>query len=357
MLILESILVHLQVLRSEFLILYLISSLKILDMKQKITLIASLIILLAAGNINAQENTDQAPATTPIMKNDTTYWRAKVLFGLNGTQSSFVNWAAGGRNNISVLGFLDGSATYTKERLKWNNELKLALGGVRFLGKSNGPKTQKTDDRIDLASSIGYEFKPHWFYTVAVGFKTQFLDGYVYPNDSVRTSTFLAPGYGSWALGIEYAPHPNLNMLLSPIAAKYTIVNDRVLADQGAFGVKGAEYDGLGNLIRAGQKFRSEYGAYFKFRYNKELAKNIEMKSRLELFSNYLDKPQNVDVNAEVIFTFKVNKWLSSSIQMNFIYDDDIKITDRNGNVGPRGQFKSVLGLGVSYTMKSKYTK
>jgi hypothetical protein len=36
---------------------------------------------------------------------------------------------------------------------------------------------------------------------------------------------------------------------------------------------------------------------------------------------------------------------------MNLIYDDDIDIEDRNGNVGPRTQFKQVIGLGITYRL------
>jgi len=280
---------------------------------------------------------------------DSSYWTFKALFGINGTQTSFVNWAAGGGNNISVLGFVDASATYRKKSIKWNNDLKFALGGLKFL--DNGG-LQKTDDKIDLASSFGYEFKNKWFYTLVGGFKTQSLDGFVYPNDSIRSSTFMAPAYASFALGIEYAPNLNFNLFVSPLAAKFTIVNDEVLSNSGAFGVAAATLDPLGNVLSPGKRFRSEYGAYLKMRFNKELAKNIEMKSRLELFSNYINHPENIDVNAETIFTFKVNKWFSTSLQWNLLYDDDIDVMDNRGNTGPRTQFKSVLGLGLAHTLQ-----
>ena len=92
------------------------------------------------------------------------YWTVTSLFGLSGSQTAFVNWAAGGRNNIAVLSFVDFSAIYQKRRIKWSNDVKLALGGMYYTdstGKAQG--LQKTDDRIDLATSIGYEFKKHWF--------------------------------------------------------------------------------------------------------------------------------------------------------------------------------------------------
>lgn len=302
------------------------------------------------------QNNDLTSATSKLFS-DTSYWRSKALFGINGTQTSFVNWSAGGRNNFSMLGFIDASATFRKRNIKWNNDLKLALGGLKFLDKQGmNERMQKTDDRIDFASTLGYEFSNKWFYTLTSSFKTQSLDGYTYPNDSVIVSRFMAPGYFSSALGVEFAPKKSINIFASPIAMKFTFVNDRTLADKGSFGVDPAEYDGMGNLLLHGKRIRHEYGAFIKFRFNKEIFKNIEMKSRLELFSNYLVNPQNIDINAEVIYTFKVNKWFQSSIQWNLIYDDDIDIRSNDGSVGPRTQFKSVVGFGISHTVKSKYS-
>lgn len=311
--------------------------------------------LLLAISLNGISFSQVTTPLDSLLEKDTSYWTAKSLFGLNGTQTAFVNWAAGGRNNFSALAFIDANATYQKGHIKWNNDLKLALGGLQFLDKEGRKEgLQKTDDRIDIASSIGYEFKKHWFYTLTGGFRTQMLDGFTYPNDSIRVSKFMAPGYANFALGIEYAPAPSFNLFLSPVAAKFTFVNDELLANAGAFGVAAATYDGTGALITAGKRRRSEFGAYLKMQFNKEIFKNIEMKSRLELFSNYVHNPQNIDVNAETIFTFKVNKWFSASLQWNLIYDDDIAVRDSKGNFGPRTQFKSVLGVGLSYTLKNQ---
>jgi hypothetical protein len=275
-------------------------------------------------------------------------WTVKSIFGLNGSQTSFVNWAAGGRNNITAIGLIDFNAVYQKRNLKWNNDIKLALGGQLFMD-STGRKQglQKTDDRIDVASAFGYEFKKKWFVTTIGTFKTQSLDGFNFPNDSVRISTFMAPGYFNLSLGIEFAPKPFFNAYLSPIACKFTIVNDQVLANAGAFGVQKAVYNADGTVFTSGKRFRSEIGAYFRMNFQKEIMKNIEMKTRLELFSNYMNNPEN-------IFAFKVNKWFSASLQWNLIYDDDIVIRDIKGGSGPRTQFKSVLGLGISYTLSNK---
>lgn len=301
--------------------------------------------------LSAQE-TNVLPDTLAAPKENN--WKLRMMIGANGTQTSFVNWSAGGRNNISVIGYFSGSADYKKGDWVWKNNLELALGGMKYLdstGRRQG--LQKTDDKIDFSSNVGFKFKEKWYLSINAGFKSQFMDGYKYPNDSTKVSAFLAPAYTNLALGIDYTPTSDLTFFLSPTSLKFTIVNDKELADNGAFGVVGAKYNSNGEIITAGKRFRSEFGAYFKMTYFKEVFKNVHFKGRLELFSNYLYKPQNVDVNLDVLWTFKVNSWLSASLNWTLIYDDDIMITDIKGRTGPRTQFKSILGLGLSYTVKN----
>jgi hypothetical protein len=84
--------------------------------------------------------------------------------------------------------------------------------------------------------------------------------------------------------------------------------------------------------------------------------KNVNLGTKIELFSNYLDRPQNIDVNWEMLIGMKINKLLSASISTQLIYDNDIPVPierDVNGikvsDVGPRLQFKEILALGLSY--------
>lgn len=283
------------------------------------------------------------------------YWKFTSVYGLNVTQSAFVNWAAGGRNSISALGYVNLKLDYAKNKWSWQNDLDLALGGMMYFDDKS---IKKTDDKIDFNSNLGYKIKESkWYASLNLNFRTQSLNGYVYPNDSVRVSSFMAPAYTLLALGLEYKPNDNFGIMLSPLTGKFTVVNDQFLADQGAYGVRKAEYDDNNIRTVMGKRFRPEIGAYLKLKYDQEIAKNIFMKSKLQLFSNYLHNPQNIDINAEVMFTFKINNWFTASLQLNMIYDDDIKITTTNkkgvSSTGPRTQFKQVLGLGVQYTFKN----
>ena len=274
-------------------------------------------------------------------------WKLKSIIGLNITQSTFTNWAAGGRNNLSGLGFVNAQAEYSKDKLKWLNTMSLGLGGIQYFDEG----IQKTEDVIDLQSTFSYGIKSPWFFSILGGFRTQFIDGFANISDTIRSSTFMAPGYVNISIGMEYVPNRKLRILASPLSGKFTFVQDQRLANLGAFGVTPAVLDGTGQISTLGETFRPEIGSYLRIIYNKELMENIDLRSRVEFFSNYMENPENIDVNAEVILNFKVNKWFSASLNMNLIYDDDIQIIDRFGNVGPRTQFKQVIGLGVTYTM------
>ena len=299
-----------------------------------------LFLLFSLSSFAQSDTTKNEKPTDPI-------WKLKSIYSLNLTQSSFTNWAAGGRNNISGLGFINAQANYKKGKIKWANSLALSLGGVQYFDED----IQKTDDVIDIQSTFSYGVKDPWFLSILGGFRTQFIDGFTSPTDSLRSSTFMAPGYLNLSLGIEYIPNDNLKIMASPLSGKFTFVQDQALANRGAFGVAPGVFDANGVLLTPGENFRAELGSYVRIIYSKELMENISLSSRLEFFSNYINNPQNIDVNGEVILDFKVNKWFSASLQMNLIYDDDIEIEDRNGNVGPRTQFKQVIGLGISYRL------
>ena len=232
------------------------------------------------------------------------------------------------------------------------NNFQFSLGGIFYFGHKGG--LQKTDDQLRITTKFGYEFSKKakgLFFTTFADFRSQFMDGFAYPNDSVRVSKFMAPGYLMVGVGLDYYPPKVKGMFISfdPIAAKFTFVNDQTLSDLGAYGVDPGKY------------FRPEIGAYLKFKYETKLGKNVNFKTQWDFFTNYLDnKPfTRIDVTGEVLFSFKFNKWFSAFLQLNLIYDHDIDIDtgkdDSSGNriVGPRTQFKQVLGVGINYTFQN----
>jgi Protein of unknown function (DUF3078) len=281
-------------------------------------------------------------------------WKKGGIASLNFTQASYTNWASGGVNSVSIQTLVGLYANYKKETMTWDNTLDLGYG---LLKQGTKGTVQKMDDKIDFSSKYGrYAFRKVWYYSALLGFRTQFAPGYNYTNGVAgpRISDFMAPAYALMAIGLDYKPNDHFTMLISPITGRTTFVMSPELANAGAFGVTKAVYDANGLLLTPGEKIRNEFGGYIRVQYKKEVVKNITLNARCELFSNYLNNPQNVDVNAELLVLMKVNKYITASVNVQGIYDHDINIAyDSNSDgimdrSGPRLQLRQVLGIGFS---------
>lgn len=267
---------------------------------------------------------------------DTTkLWTNGFKASLTFNQVSLTNWAAGGENSLGANTFLNLFANLKQGKTTWDNSLDLAYGMVK-LGDAN---VRKSDDKIDLVSKLGHNvINKNLFLSANLNFKTQFAEGYNYPNDSVIISKFMAPGYVMLGLGLEYKPYPFLSISFLPLTGRLTIVNDTSLA--------------LTYGLDRGDKIKPEFGAAFKVTFEKDVFTNVNLKSKLDMFSNYLDQPQNIDINWEAMLIMKVNKFISTYIGVQTIYDHDIQIMDKDGKTGPRTQFKQIFGVGLTYSIK-----
>lgn len=301
--------------------------------------------------------------TTPAEEPKDTTWATGGTFGLNFTQTYLDNWAAGGQSSVSGTVLVSGSAKYAKGRATWDNSIDLAYGLLRQ-GNSGG--VLKTDDKIDFSSKYGYKASKKWYYSALLNFRSQFAPGYNIVNgvqdEDQLISDFLAPAYGLLALGMDFKPNKKFTTFISPMTYKLTVVGNQDLADAGAFGVEAAEFNDLGEKIADGENLRSEIGGYLKMEYKTDdLVENVSLQTRIDLFSNYVNNPQNIDVNWETLISMKINKYLSTTISTQLLYDDDVDVVrgERqevvNGeevtiqDVGPAVQFKEVLAIGFNY--------
>lgn len=278
-------------------------------------------------------------------------WTRGATVNINFTQVSLTNWAAGGFSSVGGIALFNGFANKHKGRVVWDNTLSAAFGGL----SQDGQDPVKTDDRIQLTSKWGYELKKPWYFAALADFKTQFTEGFD-GTTGARISNLFAPAYLTLALGLDYKPNDHFSAFISPLSARITFVNDEALADAGAFGVDKAEYDlTTGDLIAHGKTTRFELGAYARAQYTRDLAKNFSFLTRMELFSNYLKNPQNIDVIWETLWTLKVNTWLGVTLNTLLIYDDDVLVIKKNDEgvpyTGPGTQFKETLGVGLTFKL------
>lgn len=305
--------------------------------------ILSILALAAVLNTVTAQDTKKVNATILAKADDKAEdgWKTGGTAALNFSQVALSNWAGGGQNTIAATSLVSLFANYKEDKKAWDNSLDLAYG---LTSLDNGPYF-KSDDRIELNSKYGQQLNEtsKWYYGALLNFRSQFTDGFATPSDTVAISKFMAPGYLTFALGFDYKPNKSVSVFLSPLSSKTTFVMDNTLSSVGAYGVD------------SNKNVRFELGGLIQAKYQKDIMENVNLKTQLQLFSNYLDRPENIDIFWETLISMKVNKFITASISTTLIYDHDVDIAvDRNGDgindgTGPRLQFKEAFNLGFSY--------
>ena len=332
----------------------------------------------------AAEAIQSAPEAEAPKEPAAKYWKTSLQTKLDLGQTSLTNWAAGGYNTVSLKTFIDANANYTKGEMFWNNRLQLDYG---FLYSADKPILQKTDDRIYLESKWGYTATKNLYYSAEFNFRSQFSNTYDFPTPTrtldpgeeytkedwkdarVLKSGLLSPAYTNLALGMDYKPLKWLSVNFAPVTGGFVIVDDPFLRKSYGQPLK-KEYEGKaesdlpkdgdgnidGNVYKAA-KF--EFGAQLKVDFKVNVNDNFAFSSQVVLFSDYLDKPQNLRVNWDNRIDWKIAKFFSFTIMTNLIYDDDIIIQTQDdikaGRAGKqRVQFKESLSFGFVYTFASK---
>lgn len=300
-----------------------------------------LIIFITPVLVIAQDRTVRSLQTESnksvkkdIIAGDTTQkvWKSGGIYSINIGQGSLSNWAAGGDEfSFSVNTVLNLFAFYKKEKHSWDNSLDLNLGYINTTSLGS----RKNDDRFDVLSKYGYAVGPKWNISTLFNFRTQFFKGYNYAdNVKTFTSEFLSPAYLLFSLGMDYKPNKDLSIFISPLTSRTVIVRNDTLSAKGSYGVNPDN-----NSI-------SEFGAFASINYLKPINKTITYKSRLDLFSNYKNNPQNIDLFMTNIFSAKLGKTLAFNWSLDFIYDDDVRLFGPN-KTSAALQVKSIIGIGV----------
>lgn len=276
----------------------------------------SLVLLFAIISIRAQE--------LETSKDTTKLWTKKGNISLLFNQSSYnKQWLGGGTSNIAGNFGLNYDFNYKKEDIVWDNKFILAYGLTKIKGDE---KTAKTDDRLELNSLWGKKAKGQWYYSMFFNFKTQ-MDTGLDKNDG-KISHFFSPAYFQLGPGMLWKKSNNLSVNFSPATAKLIIVHPHFTELGPSFGVL------------QGDSTRFEFGASISAYYKFNIMTNVSIENRLNLYSNYLDNPQNIDVDYQMNVLLKINKYLSANVAVQAIYDD---------NSVQAVQIREVFGLGVNY--------
>lgn len=298
-------------------------------------------------------------------KEDSIYHKFEGRVGITLNQLAITHWAAGGESNGS--GKISSNVTYTYNRRLFN----YVVNGIFAYGISNYTKDkrmEKSEDRCELSMTMSHNNNNNNLtFTSLATLKTQFTNGYSYPNDSIPISGFFAPAYITVSAGYNYNYKDLLSLYISPVAGKLTLVTDQRLADLGAYGVEG----GYWNIINGdstwvnGKNLLSELGINILIKYKQTINEDISLFSTLNLYNNYMDPNKanrwNIDIDWESGFKFTINKSISAIINIHLIYDDNIKFTVKEIVDGveitkqkPILQFKESLGITFLYNFATK---
>lgn len=270
--------------------------------------------ILAMLSVNAQETA----------KDSTKLWTKKGQITLLFNQSIFNNeWLAGGTTNFSGNLGLNYDFNYKKGAVIWDNKCIVAYGLTKIKAAEIA---SKTDDRLELNSLWGKKASNVWYYSIFFNFKTQMDSGFDVKQNKI--SRFFSPAYFQFGPGILWKKNNDLSLNFAPTTAKLILVNNHFTELGPSFGVL------------QGDNSRFEFGASISAYCKLILMTNVSIENRLNLYSNYLEDPQNVDVDYQMNVVMKINRYLSANIALQTIYDD---------NAIKAVQVREVFGLGANY--------
>lgn len=278
-------------------------------------------------------------------ENDTSRWNWKQggLYNFNLSQSSLSNWAAGGDNfNMAIGSYFNYFLFYKKPQQNWDNNLDVNLGFIQ----STSLGGRKNDDRFDLLSKYGYQIDTSgkWFVSGLFNFRSQLFHGYSFSSSNrTLTSSFLSPAYIILSAGLDFKPSSNFSIFFSPLTSRTTLVLNTTLSNLGKYGVK------------SGTKISKETGTFITINYTENIASNILYRGRADIFSNYNEKPENLNLYMTNYFSFKINKYFSATYNLDLIYDDKIKIFGPSKS-SPGLQLKSIISIGYQKSLQVKKT-
>ncbi|MCK5816322.1 MAG: DUF3078 domain-containing protein [Flavobacteriaceae bacterium] len=284
-------------------------------------------------------------------------WTTKGAITLLINQTAFSNWDAGGDNSLSSNVKVNYDFNYKKREWLLDNKLLTSYG----VNVTEDDGVRKTDDRIELNSILGKNTRwENWYFSFFNNFKTQFTDSYDYEddfldqngnpsdpffgfdNEDFATSGFFKTATLQFGPGMLWKKTDNFSINIAPLTSKFTFITSEKFTynDDDPDNVRyDSSNDVETNGVSAGESYLYEFGLNLRTYYKVELAENVSFENILTLYSNYLEKPQNVDLDYTLNIVLTVNKWLSTDLTFQTIYDDN----------SYRGfQMRETFGLGVN---------
>jgi hypothetical protein len=268
------------------------------------------------------------------------YWKYRSEASFIFSQTALTNWVKGGENSISSMIDLTGYADYNNKALKVssNNFARIKLG---FLKSGDNP-LRKNVDLLETNSKLNHKAFGKFDFSAILLFKTQVAVGKNYSADPPEpVSKFFNPAILTAGIGLDYKPDKNTSINFSPLSYKGTFVPDTATIDQTKYG------------IPKDRRSLNEPGISLQVTNEFIPFKNVTVRNRVQLFTNYINNPQNIDVDWEMNIAASLNWFTEVRFNTHLIFDDDTKTTiinpDGSQKKTARIQFKEMLGFSLVF--------
>ncbi|MFO7933041.1 MAG: DUF3078 domain-containing protein [Bacteroidales bacterium] len=292
---------------------------------------------------------DRSLEKMELLEPDPVSWEYGASSAFTFNQTYLSNWVKGGENSLSSMLDITGSATYTNKanKTQWVSEARLKYGTI--ITEEHG--LRKNTDQLVFNSQFNRNVRGKFDLSAVFYMKNQIGKGYDYPNDSVTVSKFLNPASLTVGLGVDYKPFKHTSINLAPLSYKNTFVLDTARIDQTQHG------------ISENQRARQEMGTQLVVRNKISPLEDMTVANSVRLFSSYLNKPQNIDVDWEMILDQKISWFFTVRLNLHLIYDDDIRfpvldeggepvlLPDGSRKKSPKAQFKEFVGVSLLFRL------
>jgi hypothetical protein len=304
------------------------------EMKQNAVLVFS---AETDSTATASAATDTA-APAPKPKIHTVHGKNSLTF----SQVSYNKWEAGGISNITLRGMSNLEYNYKKKSFHYQS----IFDGAYAMTAEESNTPMKKEDRFVFTNTVGLRItKKSPFYWIALAdLKSQFAPSYQVPTDknSDIISRLFSPAYLTLSLGASYKYKDMLSVTFAPVSGRCIFVLDTAIANKGLYEVK------------KGYTTESHMGCYASVVFSKTLWKNFSYNSKLELFSNYKDNPQNIDMDWENKFYMKLTAFFAIELYIRLVYKDKARYQEKlpDGSFltrGPALQVNQSLNIGLTY--------
>ncbi len=244
--------------------------------------------------------------------------------------NSSPNWSSGASNNITITGIINAYAYLKKNKMSWDNSLKMNLGLIAnrqsdIFGEGYW-SMRKNIDNLFLDSKFGHEFPEYPSLSIYGGlnFQTQMLNGFVYGKDATGretktlTSSFLSQGQTQLAIGTENKFGQTYYVRLGYLALKQTyLINQNLYISRQEETIA---------RVKRGQFVDNEIGMQVQMGANKFLDANkiFSMKFNYLGFLPYQSKRPLLDSRIDMSILAKITKYVNFNYTLIALFDKDL---------------------------------